>query len=570
MRLGKRLRLFLGFDGVKIHAGILLDRVDHGETLKGLSEVDLRTLIGDRRAAADDLGEMAEHTLRQLHHAVIIGVRLIQLHEREFRIVTGIQTFVTEHTADLVHPLQTADNEPLEIQLQRNAQLHILVQRIVVRFKRTRRGAARVRHEHGGLDLHKAAAVEEAADLAQDLRALDKRVAHLGVDDQIEIPLAVAHIGILQSVEFFRQRLERLGKQRERLCMDGDLAGFRAEHETLDTDNVADVHFLEIGIHFFPEIIAGNIALDDALFILNLAEGRLAHDAFDHHASGNGHLFADQLVTGGKNLRAVMGHVVAGDHKRILARVLQVCQLLAADAEQFAERQLGSAGPCFLCHSNLLTIYSISVLDGKHFVMNDAGGRFKLHPVALLLPDQSAAERRLIGNAAQHRVCFLAADDLIGLLVLLADLADGNAASHGNGAAGRHVFQNDGVFDQVFDLGDFGIQLALLGFCFVIFAVLRQIAEGTGFLDLLGNLLLADRLEVFKLLFQLFQTLLAHSVTAFNGHNKKLPFDECSQIPHRESPCGNCPAIIRNPECRVKTDFGTFFVDFRRFSEKRF
>ena len=462
---------------------------------------------------------MAEHVLRQLHHAVIVRIRLIKLHKREFRVMARINAFVAEYAADLINSLETADNQALEIKLKRNAELDILVKRVIVRFKRACRRAAGIRDEHGGLDLHEPAVVEKSADLAKDLRALDKRIAHLGIDNQVKIPLAVAHIGILQTVKLLRQRLERLGEQRKLLRVDGDLSGLCAEHKALYADNIANVHFLELGIRFFPKIVARNIALNDALLILKFAERRLAHDAFDHHAPGNRYRFAGQPVTGGKDLRAVVGNIVAGDRKGIPSCVLQVRQLFAADTQQLIERELRRSGPCFLCHSNLLYLFLCSVFKTEDLVMNDAAGGLKLDPVTLLLPHQAASEGGLIGNAAEDGVGLLTADDLIRFLVLFAHFADGHAAADGNNGTGRHIFENDGVFDQVHYLGDLGVELALLGLRLIVFAVLRQIAERAGFLDLLGNLFLPNGLKVFQLLFQFIQALLAHSETAFNGHS---------------------------------------------------
>ena len=173
-------------------------------------------------------------------------------------------------------------------------------------------------------------------------------------------------------------------------------------------------------------------------------------------------------------------------------------------------------------------------------VVDNTAGGFKLDPVALLLSHQAAAKGGFVRNTAENGVGFLAADDLIGLFVFLAHFADGHAAAHGDRAAGRHVFENDGVFDQVLDLGDLGIELALLGLRFIVFAVLRQITERTSLLDLLGDFFFPNRLKIFQLFFQLFQTLLAHSVTAFNGHSLNfLSILTCSQIPHRITPCGN-------------------------------
>ena len=70
---------------------------------------------------------------------------------------------------------------------------------------------------------------------------------------------------------------------------------------------------------------------------------------------------------------------------------------------------------------------------------------------------------------------------------------------------------------NVLQLGNAGVELALLVFRLVIFAVLGQVAEGTGFLDQFGHFLLADGLQIGELLFQFFQALGAESVFFRHG-----------------------------------------------------
>ena len=276
---------------------------------------------------------------------MVIGVRLIQLHQREFRVVAGVQSLVTEHAPDLVHSLHAADDQPFQIQLQRNAQLQILVQRVEVGFKRARRRTARIGDQHGGFHLHKAALVQKAADGADDAGTFDKGVAHLGVDDQIDIPLTIAGVGVGQTVEFFRQRLQALGQQRDLLGVDGDLAGFGFEHGAADADQIADIKFFEIGIWLLPNDVPRHIRLDGALQILHMAKGRFAHHAFGHHASRHGDFGVFQRVKVRFDLLAVVGHGIFGDGKGVLARLLQRRQLVPTNLQQLAALLFGH----FLC-----------------------------------------------------------------------------------------------------------------------------------------------------------------------------------------------------------------------------
>ena len=108
-------------------------------------------------------GEVRDQLLGQPHHVGVVAVGLVQLEHRELGVVAGDDALVAEHPPDLEHPLEAADHEPLEVQLGRDAQVQVQVERVVVRDERLGRRAARDRVEHRRLDLDEAAVLEPAA-----------------------------------------------------------------------------------------------------------------------------------------------------------------------------------------------------------------------------------------------------------------------------------------------------------------------------------------------------------------------------------------------------------------------
>ena len=98
---------------IKINSGIFLDRIVHCQTCKWLSKVNFHTVVRDLGRSAYFFSEVTEHGFGQFHHALVISVCLIQLHQGKFRIVAGINTLVTEYTADLVHTLKTTNDQSL-------------------------------------------------------------------------------------------------------------------------------------------------------------------------------------------------------------------------------------------------------------------------------------------------------------------------------------------------------------------------------------------------------------------------------------------------------------------------
>ena len=100
-------------DLVKVHVCVFLDRIDHGQTLKRLGEVDLKISIMKYLGSGHFFCHITVQFLGQIHHAVVIGICLIKLHQRKFRIVSGIKSFVTEYTSDLIDTLHAADDQSL-------------------------------------------------------------------------------------------------------------------------------------------------------------------------------------------------------------------------------------------------------------------------------------------------------------------------------------------------------------------------------------------------------------------------------------------------------------------------
>lgn len=67
------------------------------------------------------------------------------------------------------------------------------------------------------------------------------------------------------------------------------------------------------------------------------------------------------------------------------------------------------------------------------------------------------------------------------------------------------LVDDDGVRQNVLYLGDAAIELGLLVFRLVIFAVFREVAERTGLFDLLGDFLFARRFQIVQFLLQLLE-----------------------------------------------------------------
>ena len=191
-----------------------------------------------------------EHLLGHHHQLVVIAVGLVELQHRELGIVLRRDPFVPEVPVDLVNPLEAADDEALQIELRRDPQKQLHVERVVMRDERARQRAAGNRLHHRRLDLEIAAAVEKPANRGQHAAANLEDPPRLRVDDEIEIPLPVANLDIAQPVPLLRQRLRSTSPGTGARRLNGQFVGLRSEQLPFDADVIAEVQQLEAAKSF--------------------------------------------------------------------------------------------------------------------------------------------------------------------------------------------------------------------------------------------------------------------------------------------------------------------------------
>ena len=131
-----------------------------------------------------------------------------------------VKTLVSENSADFINLFHAADYKSFQIKLKRNSELEIFVESVEMSFKRSCRSAARICNKNGSFNLKEALRIKISSDFSYNQRAFNKGVFNLGIHNQVKITLAVADIGVGQSVEFFGQGLERLCEQAQSLGVD--------------------------------------------------------------------------------------------------------------------------------------------------------------------------------------------------------------------------------------------------------------------------------------------------------------------------------------------------------------
>jgi hypothetical protein len=66
---------------------------------------------------------------------VVVRVGLVELEHGELGVVLGADAFVAEVAVDLVDAVEAADDQALEVELGRDAQEEIEIERVVVRLE---------------------------------------------------------------------------------------------------------------------------------------------------------------------------------------------------------------------------------------------------------------------------------------------------------------------------------------------------------------------------------------------------------------------------------------------------
>ena len=135
------------------------------------AEVDLVAPEGDLERAGHLERARLHEIARDLHHRLVVGVGPIELEHRELGVVLPPDALVAEVPPDLVDALESAHEQALQVQLERDPQVQVHVEVSVVRDERPGHRAARDRLQDRRLDLDVPALVQVGPDRAQGLGA---------------------------------------------------------------------------------------------------------------------------------------------------------------------------------------------------------------------------------------------------------------------------------------------------------------------------------------------------------------------------------------------------------------
>ena len=287
----------------------------------GRIEVDdgLRLAVLDLALADHRVAEVREESLHDRLHRRAVAVGLIDLAHRELGVVRAVDALVAEVLAELEHLVHAADEQPLQVQLRRDAHHAVLVERVEVREERLCRRTTGLVLQDWCLDFGEALGPQVLADLSKQLRPREEARARLVVRHEIDVAAAVARLFVGEAVELLRRLLERLREHRPFLDDQRLLSLLRREKSSFRADDVAEVQLLERRERSFGKLVAFEDELEPSRPVVHGAEVHLAHAADHQQASRDTHGLV--LLKRGSYLHEVLVVVLAAI--RLVAHFLQ-------------------------------------------------------------------------------------------------------------------------------------------------------------------------------------------------------------------------------------------------------
>ena len=186
----------------------------------------------------------------------------------------------------------TSNHQPLEVQLQRDPQIQIDVERVVMRDERPRRRAAGDRVQHRSLRLDVALLAERLPYRADDSRPLQQSVEHPLVVDHVDVTVPQEHLDVARTVKLLRRSRQRFAQQRELFDENRLFAGLGDSQPTVDSDDVAKIELLDRLPRFLRHVFHRDHQLDAAGRVLNVKELQLATIVLQHDPARDANSFA--------------------------------------------------------------------------------------------------------------------------------------------------------------------------------------------------------------------------------------------------------------------------------------
>ena len=148
---------------------------------------------------------------------------------------------------------------------------------------------------HRRFDFDVPSRIKDPPQFLDDSRARYEHLPRLCIGDEVQIPLAIAHLDVRQAMPFFRQRQQRFRKEENLLDPNRQLIGLGSKQVPFDADRIAQVQQMKQLESRFADDIFLYVDLNTLASSLQVRKARLPHQPERHHPAGDPHLLVHRL-----------------------------------------------------------------------------------------------------------------------------------------------------------------------------------------------------------------------------------------------------------------------------------
>jgi hypothetical protein len=198
------------------------------------------------------------------------------------------EAFVTEDTTDFEDAVEAGDEHTFEIKFEGDTEEEVMIKGIHMGYEGFSGGATGDVVEHRSFDFGVFSIPKKLANFLNNLGPFKGTISGFGVNDEIQVSLAVNLVIIGEAVPFFGEGSEGFGDEGNGLGADGNFFGFSFKEGASNANDIADIEFFKIGVGRWADIILGDIDLDFAIAVEEFNKSCLTHIAVNDDTSGNG------------------------------------------------------------------------------------------------------------------------------------------------------------------------------------------------------------------------------------------------------------------------------------------
>ena len=146
-----------------------------------------------------------------IHYITEIKVGSIGFHCSEFRVMVWIHPFIPENPTKFINPFKATNNQPLQVKLSCDPQVHINIQSIVVGNKWTGIGAPSLGIQNWRLNFSKAVFIHVATHCLNDRCPLVETLEAFRIRNKVKVTLTINCFRISNSFPLIWKWTKSLG-----------------------------------------------------------------------------------------------------------------------------------------------------------------------------------------------------------------------------------------------------------------------------------------------------------------------------------------------------------------------